>query len=385
MLLVSNSAHNILHFRQSLWQALLQQDYEVIALAPADGKEHFLREAGIDFHPLPALKRLSSSPWEDFLLLRDLVREYRRLQPSVILHFTVKPNIYGSLAARWVKVPSIATITGLGTTWLNGPLLRRLTIRLYRASLPAAEVVVGQNAHDLEDLQKIGVRARRWQLIPGSGIDTTFFHPLPMPVYDNDERHFLFLGRMLIDKGVVELLHAWRQIHHLLPNAHLHLVGELDPAHPRCVPSDIWRQLVELPRVHFHAYQEQVRDFLSKSHVVILPSYREGIPRSILEAMAMGKPVISTDVPGCRELVISGHNGWRIPARSSAALAEAILQANRVRLLELEQLGERGRKLVVEGYRKTIIAEQYLDLIEELSPTKKIKVPGSNENTLSSL
>ena len=163
------------------------------------------------------------------------------------------------------------------------------------------------------------------------------------------------------------------------------MVGELDTQHPRCVPHGDWQRLLQLPRVHFHAYQEQVRDFIGRSHVVVLPSYREGIPRSLLEAMAMGKPVISTDVPGCRELVTSGRNGWRIPARSSAALAEAILQASRTRALELEQLGENGRKLVMEGYRKTIIAEQYLDLIEGLCPVGKSKVPSPNENSLSSL
>ena len=366
-----------------MWQALLQHDYELIALAPADGKEYLLQDAGLTFHPLPTLKRFGNSPWGD-VLYRALLREYRRLKPGLVLHFTVKPNIYGSLAARQARVPSIATITGLGTTWLNGSLLRRITIRLYRTSLPAADVVVGQNAHDLEDLQKIGVRARRWQLIPGSGIDTTYFRPQLLPEYAAEERHFLFLGRMLIDKGVEELFNAWRQIFHLLPDAHLHLVGELDPQHPRCVPQATWQRLLQLPRVHFHAYQEQVRDFIRRSHVVILPSYREGIPRSLLEAMAMGKPVISTDVPGCRELVISGRNGWRIPARSSAALAEALLQANRASTLELEQLGEQGRQLVVNGYQETIIAEQYLELINELCP-RPMKVPDSNENSFSSL
>lgn len=349
-----------------MWRALLDQDYQVVALAPADGQEESLKRVGIDFVALPELRRFANSPWLDYRLLRALVNAYRRIAPDVIFHFTVKPNIYGSLAAHKVGCPSIATITGLGTTWLNGALLRWATTKLYRYSLPKAEAVIGQNAHDLEELQRIGVVAKRWQLIPGSGVDLQHFTPQEMPEYADGERHFLFLGRMLIDKGVLELFNAWRQIHHLLPDGHLHLVGEFNTSHPRTIPVKEWEVGLKLPRVTFHGYQEEVRNHLQSSHVVILPSYREGMPRSLLEAMAMGKPIIATDVPGCRELTIPRRNGWRIPARSSAALAEAILQADRSSNVLLADLGRQGRQLVEGGYSETIVAQQYLELIEEI-------------------
>lgn len=352
-----------------MWQALVREQYQLIALAPADGAERLLEAAGIRFVPLPRLHRFANSPWSDYRLLRHLKQIYQELAPQLILHFTVKPNIYGTLAASSAGIPAIATITGLGTTWLNGSLLRRITTSLYKYSLPRAEVVVCQNAHDIEDLQKMGVRACRWQLIPGSGIDIGDFKPASLPEYAVDERHFLFLGRMLIDKGVLELLNAWRQIYHLLPNTYLHLVGELDAEHPRCVPMELWEAGIKLPRVQFYDYQEDVRPFLQRNHVVILPSYREGIPRSLLEAMAMAKPIITTDVPGCRELVNNGKNGWRVPARSSAGLAEALLKANRATLSDLQELGAAGRKIVEEGYSEDIVAGQYLELLQEILDT----------------
>lgn len=344
---------------------LLHEGYDVVALAPADGKEKLLEEAGLRFVDLPSLQQYGNGPVSDILLYRTLVRMYEALRPDLILHFTIKPNIYGSVAAKKAGIPSIATITGLGTTWLNGLLLRKVTQALYRFSLPASNAIVGQNAHDLEALQKIGVKAKEWQLIPGSGIDMIEFAPNDL-VAASSAKHFLFLGRMLIDKGLEELFNAWHQIHHLLPDAHLHLVGELDRQHPRCIPEKIWKTGIDLPRVVYHGYQEDVRQYIGRSQVVILPSYREGIPRSLLESMSMGKSIIATDVPGCRELAVPRKTGWRVPARSSAALAEAILQASRSKPEELSQLGNNGRKLVREGYSEAIVAQQYLEIMKDL-------------------
>lgn len=345
---------------------LLREEYDVIALAPADGKEKLLEEAGLRFVDLPSLQQYGNGPVRDFLLYQTLVKKYTELRPALVLHFTIKPNIYGSLAAKRSNIPSVVTITGLGMTWLNGVLLRKITQALYRYSLPASNVIVGQNAHDLESLQKIGVKAKQWQLIPGSGIDIDEFAPSEQASLSS-AKNFLFLGRMLIDKGLEELFNAWHQIHHLLPDAHLHLVGELDRQHPRCIPEKVWQAGIDLPRVAYHGYQEDVRQYIGRSQVVILPSYyREGIPMSLLESMSMAKPIIATDVPGCRELAVPQKTGWRVSARSSAALAEAMLQAYRSTPEELTQLGNNSRKLVREGYSEAIVAQQYLEIIREL-------------------
>lgn len=365
ILLVSNTAYNILHFRRSIWLRLLAEGYDVIALAPADGKEQALIEAGLTFIELEELERFQNSPIGDFRLLQRLRQVYRKVRADVILHFTIKPNIYGTLAAYQAGIPSLVTITGLGTTWLNGRWLKYLSQELYRRSLPYADAVIGQNAHDIEALQKVGVQAKSWQLIPGSGIDTVTFYPTDRK-RPKSEVVFLYLGRMLIDKGIAELLTAWRQIHHLMPNARLQLVGEYDEVHPRCIDAKIWSQRNKLPRVECHSFQEDVRPFIGESSVVVLPSYREGIPRSLLEAMAMAKPVIATDVPGCRELALPGETGWRVPPRSAAALAEALLLAYRMNPNTRANLGLQGRDLVTDGYSEMIVADQYLAIIRSI-------------------
>lgn len=365
IVIVSNAAYNILHFRKSLWQALLAEGYTVVALAPADGREAALVAAGIAFIPLPELKPVSKSPFHEWRLYRQLKVHYRVIRPAAILHFTIKPNIFGSMAANAVGISSIATITGLGTTWLNGSLLKISTKLLYRYSLSLPNAVVGQNAYDLETLRYVGVKARQWQLIPGSGVDTETFTPSPVEDANGPVR-FLFIGRMLIDKGLEELFSAWQQIHQLLPHAQLELLGEFDAGHPRCISKTVWKNGLSLPRVTSHGYHDDVRPFIQKASVIVLPSYREGIPRSLLEALAMGRPVIATDVAGCRELAIPNKTGWRIPAHSSAALAEALLEAYRLDNTERKQFGLTGRKLVEEGYSETIVAGQYLGLIEEV-------------------
>lgn len=365
ILIVSNAAYNILHFRRSLWEALLREGYHVVALAPADGKEAALIAAGVAFIPLPELHPVSKSPVHEWILYQQLKRHYASLQPAIVLHFTIKPNVFGSIAASVVGIPSIATITGLGTTWLNGAWLKIFTKMLYRYSLALPAAVVGQNAHDLETLQHIGVVTRQWQLIPGSGVNTRLFTP-NIPSAARTTVQFLFIGRMLIDKGLDELFSAWQQIHHLLPHAKLDLLGEFDEMHPRCISKSIWKRGLDLPRVTYQGYHDDVRPFVEAACIVILPSYREGIPRSLLEALAMGRPVIATDVAGCRELAIPGRTGWRIPAHSSAALAEALLDAYRTDRNQRMQLGLAGRKLVEEGYSEEIVAAQYLGLIADV-------------------
>lgn len=318
---------------------------------------------------LPFLKRYASIPLADYFLYRQLRKYYRLHQPDIVLHFTIKPNIFGSMAAKHEGVFSVATITGLGTTWLNGRVLKWMTQLLYRYSLPMANIVVGQNAHDIEALQKIGVVASKWQLIPGSGVDTDYF--CADAVKKEGVFTFLFIGRMLIDKGLSELFSAWRQVEHMLPQAELHLLGDFDDSHPRCISKDIWQQGVKLPRLIYHPFKKDVRPFIRESDVVILPSYREGIPRSLLEAMAMKRPIIATDAPGCRELAVPGKNGWRIHSRSSAELAEALLMAYRTSLTERENYGEAGRKMIMDGYSNKIVAAHYLEIIQELISKKK--------------
>lgn len=357
-----------MHFRESLWKALLANGFEVYAFAPIDAAAEILEKKGVKVLDLPLLKRYVSIPLSDYFLYRYLCKYYQMYRPDMILHFTIKLNIFGSLAAGNTNSLSVATITGLGTSWLNGRLLKWVTQLLYRHSLPLANIVVGQNAQDIEALQKIGVKAKQWQLIPGSGVDMDHFCADSKP--KENTFVFLFIGRMLIDKGVEELFDAWQEVHGLLPHAELHLLGGFDEKHPRCISKERWQRDLQLPRLVYHSFKKDVRPYIRKADVVILPSYREGVPRSLLEAMAMSRPVIATNVPGCRELAIPGKTGWRIEARSSGDLAKKLQIACKTASKELEMYGENGQRMITDRYSNKIVASHYLQIIHQLLAEK---------------
>ena len=331
---------------------------------PADGFEEDLESAGIEFQPLPELKPYGRFLPSELRLYRKLLKVYQALEPDVILHFTIKPNLLGSIAASKLGLASVANITGLGTTWITTSIQRRMIEVLYRQCLPAASAVVAQNEIDIKELQQIGVQAKSWHHVPGSGIDLNHFQPRSRTA--SSAFKFLYIGRMLIDKGLRELFQAWQQILNIIPDAELELLGEYDEEHPRCLDESAWNEGLSQERVRHRSYQDDVRPFIQNADVVILPSYREGVPRSLLEALAMKRPIISTDTPGCRELAIPHQTGWQVPTHSSARLAEAMLDAYQAPSQIREQFGDQGRQLVANKYDAELIAKHYLDLIRSL-------------------
>ncbi len=364
ILLVSNSTHNIWHFRRALWQRLLAEGFPVHALAPIDDSAESLRRVGITVHALDQLQAQRSQPWDEFLLIKQLFTSYRQLRPDLILHFTIKPNIYGSWVARWLGVPAIANITGLGTTALSGPLVWRRTAWLYRIGLRQTEVIVCQNSDDQKQLQNAGVQAQQWVGIPGSGIDLAHYSYSPKAA--DEPLRFLFLGRILIDKGLRELLAAWKVVASQLPEAELQLAGAFDPTHPHSLPPEEWRAAQELPGLQYLGQVKDVRPHLRACQALVLPSYREGLPRAILEAMAIGRPVIAFDVPGCNALVEHGKTGQLLPPRDDSALVQAILDYGLRSNEEINGEGQAARQKVEAGFSAAHVSDLYLALVKEL-------------------
>lgn len=364
ILFVSNSAYNLWHFRRPVWEALLVEGYHITALAPEDGYESDLRSAGIKFVALPALQPHQQSWRQDLALLAVLRRKYRALNPDLILHFTIKPNIYGSIVARWCGIQSVANVTGLGTTRLSGPWVWWRTAQMYRHAFRGVAAVVCQNASDQNNLQAIKARPIRWHLIPGSGVDTDLFRPQNLP--EVPPFRFLFVGRILVDKGIGELFDAWRRLHPVLPQAELHVVGSRPEDHPHMLDETQWQAGLALPRLHYHGRVEEVLSLLYQTQVLVLPSYREGLSRALLEAMATARPIITTDVPGCRELVVDQKTGWLVPAQHVDALAQAMQQAFVTPIEQLQAMGKEASRLVEEQYSAARIGSHYLKLVNSL-------------------
>ncbi len=365
IILVSRCSWTLYNFRAGLIRALRGKGCEVLGGgAGGDGFEARVEELGVSFRSLPIRIR-GMNPIADLWLIYFLYRWYRSENPDVVHHFTIKPVIYGSIAARLAGVPRIVnTVTGLGFVFTTVKMtwLRALVEKMYRIGLGCANVVCFQNRDDRELFVGRGlVDAARTQVVPGSGVDTGRF--VPSPRVAGEGIVFLFVGRILRDKGVCEFVEAARRVKAKHPMASFTLLGRRDERNPTVVLQrelDAWQ---EEGVVRWMGEVEDVRPVLAESDVVVLPSYREGAPRSLMEAAAMAMPIIATDVVGCREVVEDRVNGLLVPARDAVKLAEAMTwmiehPEDRVRM------GRAGRLKMENEFDERLVIEKTLGLYQ---------------------
>jgi glycosyltransferase involved in cell wall biosynthesis len=326
---LSRCSRTLFTFRRGLIRAALGAGHEVTALgAGGDGYDRKLAEEGIDFRHLPIEFR-SLSPWADLKLTATLYRYFRRTRPDVCHAFTIKPAIFGTLAAALARVPvRVVTITGLGYAFTSaGGLLRAGVEFLYRVALARAHVVFFQNPTDRQLFIERGLVADdRAQLVAGSGVDTKRFQVAPLPCASGAAPTFLMIGRLLRDKGVLEYLEAARLLRERIPGARCLLLGGEDARNPsRLAPEELTR-LRASRDLELLAEVDDVRPVVARADVVVLPSYREGLPRSLLEGGAMGRALIATDVPGCRDVVRHEQNGLLVKRADAESLATAMIR-----------------------------------------------------------
>lgn len=366
ILIVSNSTWNIYNFRMGLIRRLKQEGYRIVVVAPLDEYIHYINESYFTRHvPLESLQVQRRNPFSDLRLWWELFRIYRREKPAAVIHFTVKPNVYGNLAAGQLNIPSVGVVTGLGYPFLHSSLLNRLVPRLYKWAFRKTLAVVFYNQSDKAlFLEKGLVKPQQAFLISGSGVNTNHFRPLPRP--ENNKFIFLFVGRLLYDKGIREYFQAARQLKATTRQVECWIIGDMDPQNPSAVSKEEMLHWLEEKHVRYFGEARDVRSFLRQADVVVHPSYREGIPRAVLEAMSMGKPVIATDVPGCRETVQHGTNGMLVPARDAEALAEAMVSIYYLPDAERERMGNESRRMARQQFDEKVIMNQFINLLSEV-------------------
>jgi glycosyltransferase involved in cell wall biosynthesis len=367
ILLVTNTSWNLWHFRGSLIRRLSEEGFEVIGMAREDEFAKRLPELGMQrFISLQRMAPGGKNPVNDGLLLYELRRKYQHLRPDLVMHFTIKPNIYGSMAAGGLGIPAIATLTGLGYTFLHPGGVNRIIPFLYKRAFKKVEAAVFQNQDDRDlFLSMTLVNEGRTHLIRGSGVDVNHFRPRP---FMSRHFNFLFIGRLLRDKGVAEFLKAAEDVHRMFPDARFQLIGRFDEYNPACLGKSLLKKYLfnsQLP-VEYLGPHSDVRPFIAKSEVLVLPSYREGMPRVVLEAMSMGKPILTTDVPGCRDTVEEGKNGFLVPARNATLLAQRMKDFCRLPVEERRKMGEYSRQKVVAEFSQEQVLNQYIQLIRNL-------------------
>ena len=362
ILISANTAWYLANFRSGLMRALIDAGHEVVATAPADTARSRVEAIGCRFVDLP-MDRRGTSPARDADLLRRYVGLMRRERPDTFLGFTIKPNIYGAIAARMLGVPSVNNISGLGTVFERETILTAFVRRLYRHALAAAEIVFFQNADDRDAFVSAGiVRAEQAKLLPGSGVDLARFAPPDRPPLGHN---FLLAGRLLWAKGVGEYVAAARAVRAQHPDAVFRLLGFVEDGDPASVSfADIagWE---EEGAVRFCGHTDDVRPFLAEADCVVLPSYYgEGTPRALIEAAAMGRPIVTTDRPGCRHVVADGLTGFLVPPRDTAALAAALNRFAALPAADMAAMGVEARRRAERYFDEGIVVRAYLEAID---------------------
>ena len=377
-----NTAWNLVNFRTGLIKAFLAYGYEVVAVAPLDEYANQLSALGCRFVPLP-MANGGTNPLHDGLLLWRFWCLLKQERPNVFLAYTVKPNVYGSLAAHWQGIPVVNNIAGLGAVFISGGwLLVKVVRSLYHVALGRSAKVFFQNPDDREMFVDSGlVRDQVTELLPGSGIDLVGFSP---PVSSSQAQlghpessavkachsdmikfRFLLIARMLHDKGVREYVEAARQLRQRWPQAEFCLLGFLDVQNPAAIArSDIDAWVAE-GVVNYLGASDDVRSQIAVADCIVLPSYREGTPRSLLEAAAMARPIITTNTVGCREVVDDGINGYLCKVRDASDLADKMAQMLRLSCTERAEMGMRGRAKMEAEFDEEIVIGKYLAAVRE--------------------
>jgi glycosyltransferase involved in cell wall biosynthesis len=364
VVLAGNSSWNIVNFRSGLIHALKAAGYEPVVIAPVDpAAEQRMAQLGVE-RIVIGMERSGLNPFADLRLMLTYRRLLKNLRPIAYLGFTIKPNIYGGIAARFAGVPLIANISGLGTVFLKRGWLLALVSRLYRFAFKQAAVTFFQNPDDLALFVDRGlVNQAQARLLPGSGVDLERFQPAPpMPGPDT----FLFIGRLLGDKGVREFVEAARIVQSEVPEVRFQLLGPIDEGNRSAVTKREVDHWVAEGTVDYLGATEDVRPYIGRATAVVLPSYREGLPRSLLEAAAMARPLIASDVPGCRELVEPGVNGFLCEVSNANSLAKALKMIMKTSGEARSRMGEASRQMVERRYSQTVVISAYLDVLGKL-------------------
>lgn len=355
-MIVGSYPLSLKNFRGALIESMLALGHEVHAVAPNllddTTTSAWLVERGVICHNVP-MARTGLRVSADLKTLLSLINLINSVKPELFVGYTIKPVIWGLIASRFSNVPQrIALITGLGYAFTaNVGLMRKLVgfvaRSLYRVALKHATLVFFQNSDDHLEFLSLNLLQPRTptEVVAGSGVNIQHFSAEPFPI---SPIRFLLIARLLGDKGIREYAAAAYQIRQSWPDVQFHLVGSTDP-NPSGIPESEVAEWHASGTVCWHGQLSDVRKILAETHVYVLPSYREGTPRTVLEAMATGRAIITTDAPGCRETVQEGVNGFLVPVRDVAALANAmekfILEPSLV-----DSMGHESRRIAIDKY-----------------------------------
>ncbi len=368
-----NTAWNLVNFRAGLIRALVRHGYEVIAVAPSDDYAAQLPILGCRYVPM-TMDNKGTHPGRDLLLLWRFWYLLRRERPAIFLAYTIKPNLYGALAAHFLNIPVVNNITGLGAVFIKNSWVTHLVRGMYRIVLSRSQKVFFQNEEDRNLFVESRLVCRSISdRLPGSGVDLKRFSSnnvgftACIPANRTKKKiRFLLVARMLWDKGVGEYIDAARIILGRHADATFCLLGFLDVANSAAISREQMEAWIAEGVVDYLGESDDVRLHLLQADCVVLPSYREGVPRTLLEAAAMERPIVTTDAVGCRDVVDHGINGFLCRPRDAVDLADKLEQMISLTSMERMEMGRQGRLKMEREFDEQIVIDKYLQGIASI-------------------
>nr|WP_282170300.1 glycosyltransferase family 4 protein [Ruegeria atlantica] len=366
----ANTSHYVWQARRNLIRAIQKEGHDVVIVAPKDEYTASLMKMGASHIDVPM--KMNKNPVSDYILYRRFREALQQVSPDVYLGYTIKPNIYGSLAAHRLGIPTINNIAGLGTVFVSDNLVTRVAKGLYQMALKQAAMVFFQNPDDRELFISNGVvRHDKHDLLPGSGVDLTKFAYTPLPEAGRGAPlRFVLIARMLWDKGVGEFVEAARAIRHHHGDVRFCLLGSLDNDNPAAISRAQMDDWVHAGDIEYLGYSDNVVQEIVDSDCIVLPSaYPEGTPRTLLEAASVGRPIVTTDAPGCRETVDDGVNGFICGLRDAADLQNKMERVIELSPQARSAMGRAGRSKMENEFDESIVIGKYVQEIRTLCGT----------------
>lgn len=357
-----NTSWYIYNFRKNLIKELQKNGYEIYAIAPFDDYSNKLKELGCKYYHIE-INSKSKNPIYDLILIWRIRRILSHIKPDILLNFTIKPNVYGSIAARTLGIKCVNNVAGMGTLFTDGLFSRTILKTLFRISQQKVSTVFFQNSDDLYELTRTNIINKKIvRLLPGSGIDTNEFYYSPLDNKKNKPINFLLIARMIYTKGIVELTDAGIFLREKgYTNFRIQLLGELGINNPQAISEMKLKEICIPPFIIYQGKTDDVKPYIREADVVVLPSYyREGTPKSLLEALGIGRPVITTRMPGCKDTVIDGVNGFLCEPKSVVDLAHKMEKFLNLDESERIKMGQESRKLAESKFDEKIVISEYI-------------------------
>ncbi len=364
VLILTNYANGLYLFRKELIESFKGDGHEVYVSVPFDDNCDKLTSLGAELIDAP-LDRHGINPFRDLGLLNNYFAAIKKIHPDVILTYTIKPNIYGAIAARMLRVPYICNVTGLGTAIENGGMLSKVLIKMYSFSMAKAQKVFFQNERNCEFMRSKGIAVNNYGILPGSGVNLKE-HPFREYPSEEDGIRLLAVIRIMRDKGIEEYLRASDIISSKYSHVHFELVGEYEEDE-RDKYEPMIKELEAKGIIKYHGHLDSVEPVMASSHIVVHPSYHEGLSNVLLEAGACGRPVLASNVHGCIETFDDGKSGFSFEKKSVEALVESIERMLKLTEKDRREMGTHSRHWVENHFDRNLVIGAYKKELGELS------------------